>query len=200
MKAVAKPAPERILRAAFREFERRGFAGTRVESIARRARVIKQLLYYYFGNKQKLYEQVASTIHKEREVSIHDAPDVLADNLEYWLKQPASDPDYLRFLMWERLEVTRSNIPGEMSRLHFWQESLRQAVADQGKGLWPRMGPDASQTLLSRLGLVMFPLAFPHWVKLMAKQDTTDPEFLAQRAEHLRVVAELLTASGARKR
>lgn len=197
---MAKPAPERILRAAFREFAKRGFAGTRVETIARRARVNKQLLYYYFGSKQRLYEQVADTIHRERETAIRDAPDELAANLGYWLNKHASDADYLRFLMWESLEVAGSKVPGEMSRLHFWQESLQQVIVDQEKGLWPRMGPDASQALLSLLGLVMFPLAFPHLVRLIAKQNPADPKFLAERTEHLRVVAELLKGGAPKRR
>jgi AcrR family transcriptional regulator len=49
---------ERILTAAKMEFSEAGFAGARVDEIARRARVNKATIYYHIGGKQALYEQV----------------------------------------------------------------------------------------------------------------------------------------------
>lgn len=48
----------RILAAALAEFAERGFAGARVEAIARRAQANKALLYYHVGDKRALYEAV----------------------------------------------------------------------------------------------------------------------------------------------
>jgi TetR/AcrR family transcriptional regulator len=47
-----------IQRAAKQEFAARGFDSTTVDGIARRAKVSKQLLYYYFGSKADLYRLV----------------------------------------------------------------------------------------------------------------------------------------------
>ncbi len=44
-----------IVNAAKEEFTIHGFDGTTVDSICRRAKVSKQLLYYYFGSKSDLY-------------------------------------------------------------------------------------------------------------------------------------------------
>lgn len=44
-----------IVNAAKEEFTAHGFDGTTVDSICRRAKVSKQLLYYYFGSKSDLY-------------------------------------------------------------------------------------------------------------------------------------------------
>ncbi len=44
-----------IVSAAKEEFTIHGFDGTTVDSICRRAKVSKQLLYYYFGSKSDLY-------------------------------------------------------------------------------------------------------------------------------------------------
>lgn len=55
MARPAKVSPDRILAAAAAEFAARGFAGARVDRIARRARVNKAMLYYHFGSKQELY-------------------------------------------------------------------------------------------------------------------------------------------------
>ena len=55
MPRPARVSPDRILAAAAVEFAARGFAGARVDRIARRARVNKAMLYYHFHSKQGLY-------------------------------------------------------------------------------------------------------------------------------------------------
>jgi TetR/AcrR family transcriptional regulator len=49
-----------IVNAATLEFSERGFAAAGVDRIARRARVNKALLYYYFGSKLALYREVVA--------------------------------------------------------------------------------------------------------------------------------------------
>jgi AcrR family transcriptional regulator len=60
------PARTRILVMAAEEFAARGFAATSVDRIARRARVNKAMIYYYFSNKRQLY----TTIVRERFAAI----------------------------------------------------------------------------------------------------------------------------------
>jgi len=48
----------RIVAAAREEYAKRGFAGARVEHIARRAGVNKQLLFYYYHSKRGLFQAV----------------------------------------------------------------------------------------------------------------------------------------------
>jgi TetR/AcrR family transcriptional regulator len=55
MPRPARVSPDRILAAAAHEFAARGYAGARVDRIARRARVNKAMLYYHFRSKQGLY-------------------------------------------------------------------------------------------------------------------------------------------------
>jgi TetR/AcrR family transcriptional regulator len=55
-------SPDRILSAAALEFAERGYAGARVDRIARRARVNKAMLYYHFGSKQALYRALLRQI------------------------------------------------------------------------------------------------------------------------------------------
>jgi AcrR family transcriptional regulator len=52
------PAVEKILKAALTVFAEEGFAGARVDEIARRAGVNKAMLYYHVGDKAVLYEEV----------------------------------------------------------------------------------------------------------------------------------------------
>ncbi len=58
MSRPARVSPGRILAAAAVEFSARGYAGARVDRIARRARVNKAMLYYHFGSKQAIYRTV----------------------------------------------------------------------------------------------------------------------------------------------
>ena len=60
----------RIVAAAREEFARRGFAGARVEQIARRAGVNKQLLFYYYHSKRGLFQAVLAQSAGELETAL----------------------------------------------------------------------------------------------------------------------------------
>jgi AcrR family transcriptional regulator len=55
----------RIIAAAREEFGAHGFDGAKVEHIARRARVSKQLVYLYFAGKDELYGELLKVIARE---------------------------------------------------------------------------------------------------------------------------------------
>lgn len=65
MARPARVSPDRILAAAAVEFAARGYAGARVDRIARRARVNKAMLYYHFGSKQQLYRDLLRSTFAE---------------------------------------------------------------------------------------------------------------------------------------
>src|ERR1051326_9169638 len=67
-----------ILKAAVREFAREGVAGARTDAIARSAGVNKALLYYYFKDKEALYQAVLDDVFSGVRAAIQDA---LAQNL-----------------------------------------------------------------------------------------------------------------------
>ena len=67
----------KLLNAATKEFANKGLNGARVDSIASRAGVNKQLLYYYFGNKENLFVAVLESAYvklreKEKELHLED--------------------------------------------------------------------------------------------------------------------------------
>src|SRR3989449_3468334 len=64
----------RIVAAAREEFSRRGFDGARVEQIARRAGVNKQLLFYYFHLKRGLFSAGLSPGGLQLEQSLAELP------------------------------------------------------------------------------------------------------------------------------
>jgi TetR/AcrR family transcriptional regulator len=56
---------ELLLSTAISEFAEKGFAGARVDEIAKRAGVNKQLLYHHFGNKDDLYRVALERVYSE---------------------------------------------------------------------------------------------------------------------------------------
>jgi len=64
----------RIIEAAREEYAQRGFDGARVEHIARRAGVNKQLLFYYYHSKRGLFQAVLSQAASELEGALAALP------------------------------------------------------------------------------------------------------------------------------
>ena len=54
--------PQQIVAAAFEEFAEKGFAGTRLEDVAARAKVSKGLPYLYFKTKVELFKAVIRSV------------------------------------------------------------------------------------------------------------------------------------------
>lgn len=53
---------QKLLEAATQVFAHAGFAGARVDEIARRARANKAMIYYHFGTKRDLYQAVLTRL------------------------------------------------------------------------------------------------------------------------------------------
>jgi AcrR family transcriptional regulator len=98
-----------ILRAATQEFSDRGFAAAGVDRIARRARVNKALLYYYFGSKLALYREVVAVgiqALEQRLAVVADSPARADQKIHRWVEElsafladhPAMTPLMLREL------------------------------------------------------------------------------------------------------
>ena len=56
---------DRILDGAAEEFAAAGFAGARIDRIARRTRLNVRMIYYHFGSKKGLYRAVLENIYDE---------------------------------------------------------------------------------------------------------------------------------------
>ena len=86
MPRAARASPDRILAAAALEFAERGFAGARVDRIARRARVNKAMLYYHFKSKDRLYRTLLRrmfTLAAERMQAIGAADGAPAEKIDH---------------------------------------------------------------------------------------------------------------------
>ena len=79
---LSKSRALRIVRAAREEFSRRGFAGARVERIAKAAEVNKQLLFYYYHSKRGLFQAVVRSGVTELESALTALPSPTGQPLE----------------------------------------------------------------------------------------------------------------------
>ena len=175
---------ERILAAALREFATKGFAGARVNAIARRARINKRMLYHYFGNKEGLFREVLRRKIQERTEWLAAVSADPVESLPFWFELACRDPEWVRLLEWEALQWKNQEVIDESHR----RETLARIVARirrrQAEGfLAPQF--DAAQLLLSMMALAAYPQAFPQLARLTTGYSVSDPEFQKQRAAFL---------------
>jgi len=95
----------KLLTAARREFAKSGLAGARVDEIADRAGVNKQLVYHYFGDKDALYLAVLEWVYEEiraqeRKLNLEGLPPTLAIRklIESSFDHLALHPDFIVLL------------------------------------------------------------------------------------------------------
>ena len=98
---------QRILEAALQEFAAKGFAGSRVDVIARRARINKRMLYHYFGDKEGLFREVLRRKIAERSAWLANAPEEPVERLPVWFQLACRDREWVQLLEWEALAVGR---------------------------------------------------------------------------------------------
>jgi TetR/AcrR family transcriptional regulator len=181
----------RILAAAEREFSAKGFAGARVDAIAKRARVNKRMLYHYFGNKQGLFREILL-----RKMTNADSPfrvpeelaGGLAEHLLHFDKANFENLDFVRLLEWEALEGGGRQVTGEDERVEAEKRGVAMMRAAQSAGLTPS-DLDPAQLLMALMGIVIFPQAFPQMARIVTGLLPTDPEFRRQRVEFLTQLA-----------
>src|SRR5437660_11582378 len=87
---------EQILSAALHEFSATGFAGARVDVIARRAAINKRMLYHYFGDKAALFREVLRRKMAQRAAWAASAPHDPAASLRYRFELALRDADWVR--------------------------------------------------------------------------------------------------------
>jgi TetR/AcrR family transcriptional regulator len=139
----------KLLSAARREFADSGLAGARVDEIAARAGVNKQLVYHYFGDKDALYLAVLEWVYEEirtqeRNLNLTGLPPKVAIRklIESSFDHLAAHPDFILLLNDEnrggarhvrgsrRLEAMHSPLVSMVSKI--LSEGVRAGVFRKG--------------------------------------------------------------------
>ena len=179
---------ERILSAALKEFAAKGFAGARVDVIARRASINKRMLYHYFGNKEKLFRAVLRQKIAERRAWGMNLSSDPAERLPFWFKTACNDADWVRLLEWEALQSDGQKLIDEAERLAVSADWLKRLRQRQARGeLSPEF--DARHLALAMQSLTMFPMAFPQLARFIMGRPIDDPKFQRDHAAFLQKFA-----------
>jgi AcrR family transcriptional regulator len=106
--------PERvradILETARRVFVEKGLAGARVDEIAALTSTSKRMIYYYFGDKERLYRAVLEEAYRrirdnERKLDVASLPprEAMAALAGFTFDHHADNPDFVRLVMVENI-------------------------------------------------------------------------------------------------
>lgn len=150
----------RILDAAEASFAAKGYAGTRVQSIADRARVNKRMLYHYFGNKRGLYAAVAEERFQEileptyeqgrRALETAGPVEALRTVISVYFDALRTHPRYTKFIGWEAVAgwpLLNELEPGALNKIHdllvqIFREGAANGVLDPDldpEAVWPHV-------------------------------------------------------------
>jgi AcrR family transcriptional regulator len=178
---TATRTPERsraqIIEAATQEFAEHGLAGARVDRIAKRARVNKQLLYHHYGDKQQLFREVLHRMVVETS-SLLASASAEPGALVALLAGSADDEEqqWLRLLQWEALEVGAGPLVLEAERAAEMAGFVALVADGQAHGLLPA-DLDAGQLALGLVALATFPYLLPQFSRLITGAAPGSPAF-----------------------
>ena len=190
----------RLLAAALREFSAKGIAGARVDAIVERAATNKRMLYHYFGSKEGLFRQILRSRLVKGAAALGDVDAPRSHELSRLQDHYLANPDYVRLLMWEALEMDPGRpVEEEAGRRELYGRLIAGIEADQAAGVIPA-DLDASQLLLSQMALAMFPVAFPQLTRLVTGADVADAGFVERRRRFLGALGARLGSGAAAPR
>ena len=173
----AERTRQRLLDAALDVFSAKGFAGARVQEIADRAGVNKQLINYYFDSKEGLYREL-QRVWLRREQTFADPDLPLAELARSYLRDAVAEPRLTRLMAWRGLtDDTPDDIRDEPADLSSMR--ARQAAGQAAAGL------DPASVRLAIMGAVIAPIVMPQLVRRNFNLDPTDPEFEARYGAQL---------------
>lgn len=182
---------ERILSAALKEFAAKGFAGARVDVIARRANINKRMLYHYFGDKEALFKAVLRRKLNERQALAESLSGDPEETLPFWFEAACKDSDWVRLFQWEALQGDWRNVIDEKERLEAAAQGLERIRVRQERGQISSEF-DPRHLMLTLRSLTMFPVAFPQLTRLITGKSVFDPKFQQERSEFLKKFASAL--------
>lgn len=193
----------RILAAAAELMGERGFDGTSVQAIADRAGVNKALLFYYFGNKTKLFitifEHHLGGLHRALEASLdghgasgarpRSALDKLHAVVDAYSGYVEDNPSYPRLVQREL-----ANAQGRHELLASYNERNYELVRSALGELTDDGGPAAAHQLFaSVVGMILYyHLAAP--VMLPVVDDPLSPAARQARRAHVHWAVDALVA------
>ncbi|OLZ46723.1 TetR/AcrR family transcriptional regulator [Amycolatopsis keratiniphila] len=186
--------PERtkaqLLEAAKAEFGAKGYAAARVSEIAAKAGVNKQLISYYFGGKEGLYNALTATMYDDY-VTVADHGKPFAEVVRFFAQSGVRDHDLAKLFLWENLTDGAPDAIGVEGQREFLQRQVEYVRARQAAGDFPA-DLDPAFLLVIFMAASSAALALPRIVRAVTGQDPGSAEFAEAYGEQLaRLVGHL---------
>lgn len=185
-----------ILDAAEQEFALNGLAGARTESIAAQTGVTKAMIFYYFENKEKLYEAVLERCYLTRLRTVQqialddlDPETALRSLVEAFIDGARNFPHWPRILMFEAMQ-NKGKYYSKIGITSFY--GLISGVIERGikKGVFREV--DVLHTAVNIVGLCNFYFCSRENLKhLWADRDMMSEEMIQQ---HKREATDMVLA------
>lgn len=187
----AELTKQRIMLAAKQEFSSYGFDGARVDEIAKRAQVNKQLIYYYFKNKDNLFVEILkesfSNLRKTEQlldlVNCNAFESILKLVRANWLYY-SKNPELIYFLASENLLHGRhlKQHNKEFSEINAPWLELTKSIIEKGKvDKTIRTDIDPAQLNISIAGLIIFSIMNQYTLSVSLGEDLTTNEAKSNR-------------------
>lgn len=183
-----------LLLAAVAEFAEKGLAGARVDEIARRAGVNKQLVYHYFGNKDDLFRAALEHVYaeirtRERALALSDLPPVAAMErlVGFSFDYLAEHPEFIALLNDEnRYGATHVGASPDMPALHSPLITLIAEALDRGarEGVF-RSDMDPVQLYISIAGMSYFFFSNNRTLSAIFATNLDSAKAVAMRRRHV---------------
>ena len=183
-----------LLAAARDEFAEHGLGGARVDRIAERAGLNKRLIYYYFEDKEKLFQAVLEQAYRdirEQEAGLHlldlDPATAVRRLIEFTWNYYLAHPEFMTLLNSANLHKARHLAESRRAReLNSPLIATLAAVLERGRqeGSF-RGGVDPVQLYVSIAGLSYFYLSNTHTLSAIFGRDLMAPKARAERLSHM---------------
>jgi TetR/AcrR family transcriptional regulator len=175
---------DKLLQAAIEEFAEVGLSGARVDKIAQRAGANKQLIYYYFTDKNGLFDAAIKHMVSRFSEVRSTLPVEPQNRPAAYFKATIQDQKLVRTLQWESLAIGENEAVDETARAAWARSGVTSLRAEQKAGKIPA-DLDCAQLFLSMQALAAHPFAFTQMTRFITGRNASDPVFQKERLKFL---------------
>ncbi|OAV44051.1 TetR/AcrR family transcriptional regulator [Lewinella sp. 4G2] len=194
MSEVATQTEEKILQAAEKIFQEKGYAGTRMQAVADEAGINKAMLHYYFRSKEKLFRVILtkainevspvliSSLNSDKDV-MGKLRDLVANHIRLLLERP-----HLPLFIMHELSQNQGKFVTDMAMqtdapttiMGFFQQVMEEGQAGKIRLINP------IHLILNVMSLVVFPfVARPMVVTVAGVPEEMFRQVLEERTEEV---------------
>jgi AcrR family transcriptional regulator len=182
-----------IIEVATREFADKGYDGARVDEIAAKMSTTKRMIYYYFGNKERLYVEVLEhaytgirAIEQQLDVEHLDPAEAMRQLAALTFDHHESHPNFIRLVSIENIHraghIARSTV---LSGLANPALDVLARILDRGHAAGAFRGDvDPLDIHMVISAFCVFRIANQHTFNAIFKRDMLDPD----RRDHYRAM------------